>query len=155
MKAIQLNKANVSAAIVAASRRASYLAPQLKITVIHSCDMGWWEEVCRAVRLRCRLSYERWGHCENPFPVGDLRRWEWVQETQAIVRERLQLVLLNTRWAEDDAVCDLGAAKPGEVVPFPIPPAPVPEEEQEPDGPEEVPAAAKKKVNWECEEAYV
>jgi hypothetical protein len=56
----------------------------------------------------------------------------WVDETQAIVRERLQLVMRNTAWAESDALVQLGAAKPGEVVPFPLPPAPVPEEEPEP-----------------------
>ena len=136
----------MSAALVAATEMASRPLP--KITVVRACDMDWWQQVCRAVRQRCRDSYDRHQHCKNPFPVGDLRRVEWIEETQAIVREQLQLVMRNTAWAEPAAVVRLGAAKPGEVVPLPAP-LPVPEEEE----PQR--EAAKRKVNWECEEIYV
>ncbi|MEX2964706.1 hypothetical protein [Microbulbifer sp. TYP-18] len=94
MKSIRLNldTASISATVVAASRRASYLFPDLKVTVVRACDMDWWEEVCKAVRERCRQSYQRWGHCENPYPVGDLCRGIWVDESEVILNESQQEV---------------------------------------------------------------
>ncbi|MEX2962821.1 hypothetical protein [Microbulbifer sp. TYP-18] len=147
MKPIRLNldTASISAIVVAASRRASYLFPGLNVTVVRACDMDWWKGVCKAIRERCRRSYQLWGHCENPFPVGDLKRWEWVDETQAIMRERLSLVLRDTSWAEEDAICDLGGAKRGEVIPFPAP-----QRQRQPQQ-----EAVKRKINWECEDIHV
>ncbi|MFS1522730.1 hypothetical protein ACL7TT_01245 [Microbulbifer sp. 2304DJ12-6] len=136
MKTMQIKKTSISRAAVRITRIASYLFPTLKISAVRDWEADWWEEVCIAVRERCRNAYERWGYLENPYPEGDLRRWEWIQESQAIIRERLQSALGDISWAEE-AVYELGAAKRGEIIPFP---------QQE---------AAKQKVNWECEDIYV
>jgi hypothetical protein len=141
-------KYSLSASMVAATRRASYLFP--RVTVVRGYEYEKWRGTCEAIRTACRRSYQLFGHCENPFPAGDLRRWEWIEETLAIVRERLQLVMRDTAWAEPDAVVRLGAAKPGEVVPFPDP-QPKPEEQEQ----QKEAATCKRLIRWNGEDVYV
>ncbi|WP_299940505.1 hypothetical protein [uncultured Microbulbifer sp.] len=135
-------KTSINKATVRATRIASYLFPTLKITIVRDREKDWWNEVCIAVRERCRNAYERRGCLENPYPAGDLRRWEWIQESHAIIHERLQSTLNDVGWAEE-IIYELGAAKRGEIIPFPQP-------DKEPQK-----EAAKQKVNWECEDIYV
>jgi hypothetical protein len=65
-------KYSISAALVALSRKVSYFFP--RVTAVGGDDM-------EAVRRRCRDSYSRSGHCETPYPVGDVRRWVWIEES--------------------------------------------------------------------------
>lgn len=62
---------SLSAALVATTRRISYLFP--RVTAVGGDQL---EEI----KQRCRESFQRWGHCECPFPVGDIRREVWVDE---------------------------------------------------------------------------
>ncbi|MDP5211189.1 hypothetical protein, partial [Microbulbifer sp. 2205BS26-8] len=94
-------KTSISTAVVCVTRIASYLFPTLKIAVVRDRETDWWNEICIAVRERCRNAYERRGCLENPYPAGDLRRWEWIQESQAVIRERLQSTLEDISWAEE------------------------------------------------------
>ena len=132
----KINKIKISAAIVAVARRIRRHLP--KRTVVTTKQYKSWKNQCRKLRRSCLRSYLTRGHCENPYPVGDLRRSVWVDATVSIERHFL-------RQSEVLAI--------GEVVPIPLPPAPPEEESVE--EPEELPEAAKRKVNWECEAAYV
>src|SRR5690554_2254242 len=62
----------ISKLSVAASRYASYLFP--RVTAVGGDDL-------EAVKERCRESYRKSGHCENPYPVGDIRRLVWIEES--------------------------------------------------------------------------
>ncbi|MDP5211149.1 hypothetical protein, partial [Microbulbifer sp. 2205BS26-8] len=98
---MQLNKTSISTATVRITRIASYLFPTLKIAVVRGCETDWWNEICIAVRERCRNAYERWRYLENPYPAGDLRRWEWIQESHAIIHECMQSTLNDVGWTEE------------------------------------------------------
>jgi hypothetical protein len=76
-------KYSLSASMVAATRRASYLFP--RVTVVRGYEYEKWRGTCEAIRTACRRSYQLFGHCENPFPVGDVRRWVWIDESYRFI----------------------------------------------------------------------
>lgn len=86
-----------------------------------------------AVIRECEHCWRHHGHCENPYPSKDPRFAVWAEHTLRIW-ERLK-ILATPIDGEFEVVAD------NDPIPFPIPPAPVPEEEQ-PDEPEDLPAAA-------------
>ncbi|MCX2780398.1 hypothetical protein [Microbulbifer thermotolerans] len=93
-----INGFSFSAAFVAVTRKISALLP--RPTAIGGDEL-------EAVKQRCRQSYECWGHCECPYPVGDIRRAVWVAETHRIVREQLSGVIRCGSVIEGECVNEL------------------------------------------------
>lgn len=95
---MNLNKSTISAAWVALTRRLSYFLPR-----VHTVGGDEFEAVCE----RCRESYRRWGHCEIPYPVGDMRRQVWIDEASQIVGEVLNPIFPNFDSMQKDCLMEL------------------------------------------------